>query len=183
MRPDLDTYFMSMAILASSRCTCPRRKVGAILVNTNGHVLATGYNGVAAGQPHCNETVKVPNPNLVREDSSIRIGEHYESDYIQVLKHACPGANLPSGQGLDKCQALHAEQNALLQCRDVYQIDTAYVTTSPCITCTKLFLNTSCRRIVFLEEYPHSDSKQMWESSGREWFRFTNRESLLISPF
>jgi dCMP deaminase len=151
MRPDLDTYFMSMAILVASRATCPRRKVGSVLINTRGHVLATGYNGVAAGQTHC-------------------------------IDSPCPGAGLPSGQGLDKCQALHGEQNALLQCRDVYQIDTAYVTASPCITCTKLFLNTSCRRIVFLDEYPHSDAKDLWVASGRDWVQFTRNELLLVQP-
>ena len=151
MRPDLDTYFMSMAVLVASRATCPRRKVGSVLINTRGHVLATGYNGVAAGQTHC-------------------------------IDKPCPGANLPSGQGLDKCQALHGEQNALLQCRDVYQIDTAYVTASPCITCTKLFLNTSCRRIVFLEEYPHSDAKDLWVASGRDWVQYTRKELLLVQP-
>ena len=151
MRPDLDTYFMSMAVLVASRATCPRRKVGSVLINTRGHVLATGYNGVAAGQTHC-------------------------------IDSPCPGAGLPSGQGLDKCQALHGEQNALLQCRDVYQIDTAYVTASPCITCTKLFLNTSCRRIVFLDEYPHSDAKDLWVTSGRDWVQYTRKELLLVQP-
>jgi hypothetical protein len=41
---------------------------------------------------------------------------------------------LPSGTGLDVCEAIHAEQNALLQCKDVEQIDTAYVTAMPCMT-------------------------------------------------
>ena len=74
-----------------------------------------------------------------------------------------------SGEGLDLCPATHAEQNALLQCRDVYQVATLYVTVSPCVTCTKLFLNTSTQRIVFFEEYPHPQSKQLWETSGRLW--------------
>ena len=79
----------------------------------------------------------------------------------------CPGAALPSGTGLDVCEAIHAEQNALLQCKDVEQIDTAYVTTMPCMTCTKLLLNTSCRRIVYVEPYPHDAAKQLWIKNGR----------------
>lgn len=149
MRPNLDTYFMSMAVLVSSRATCPRRKVGAVLINNRGHVLATGYNGVASGLVHC---IDVP----------------------------CPGANSKSGEGLSKCQALHAEQNALLQCRDVYQIDTLYVTTSPCITCTKLLLNTSCKRIVFLSEYSHNDASELWTSTNRKLIKFSNIDELLI---
>lgn len=183
MRPDLDTYFMSMAVLVASRATCPRRKVGSVLINTRGHVLATGYNGVAAGQAHCNEITEYAiNPALRKEDGTYRVAEHWEKTEIPVYGNSCPGAGLPSGQGLDKCQALHGEQNALLQCRDVYQIDTAYVTASPCITCTKLFLNTSCRRIVFLEEYPHSDAKDLWVASGRDWVQYTRKELLLVQP-
>ena len=79
----------------------------------------------------------------------------------------CPGASLPSGTGLDVCEAIHAEQNALLQCKDVDQIDTAYVTAMPCMTCMKLLLNTSCRRIVYVSDYPHQEAKQLWIKNGR----------------
>lgn len=79
----------------------------------------------------------------------------------------CLGANAPSGQRLDACMATHAEQNALLQCRDVEEIDTAYVTAQPCITCTKLLLNTGCKNIVYLEPYPHAAAGVLWANSGR----------------
>lgn len=82
------------------------------------------------------------------------------------IDRACAGANLPSGKGLDLCEAIHAEQNALLQCRDAKEIDTAYITASPCITCVKLFMNTGCNRIVFLEEYPHAAARNLWKG---EW--------------
>lgn len=57
----------------------------------------------------------------------------------------------------------------MLQCKDVYSIHTCYVTASPCMTCIKLLLNTSCERIVFVEEYPHSAAKELWISAGRAW--------------
>ena len=87
------------------------------------------------------------------------------------LDAPCSAANAPSGTNLDGCNAIHAEQNALLQCNDVWSIDTAYVTASPCLTCTKLLLNTSCKRIIFLEEYPHG-SEALWLSAGRIWQKF-----------
>lgn len=65
----------------------------------------------------------------------------------------CNGAEFKSGEGLDMCRAIHAEQNALLQCKDVYDIETIYCTVSPCIHCLKLLLNTSVKRIVFGEKY------------------------------
>lgn len=140
MRQTTDEYFLKMAALVSSRGTCIRRKVGCVLTNERNHVIATGYNGVASGLPHC---IDVP----------------------------CPGARQQSGYGLDLCEAIHAEQNALLQCHDVHTIKTAYCTVSPCITCIKLLLNTSCRRIVFWEEYPHPRAKELWEGAGREWLQ------------
>ncbi|MCA1807108.1 MAG: cytidine deaminase, partial [Actinobacteria bacterium] len=47
----------------------------------------------------------------------------------------CEGATCPSGTGLTKCQAIHAEMNALLQCRDTQAIKTAFCTTQPCEIC------------------------------------------------
>lgn len=159
-RPSLDDYFIQMARLVSTRATCLRRAVGCVLINDLGHVLATGYNGVPRGHVHCNEPC-------------------HEGEQV-VFKHACEGANAASGTKLDSCHALHAEWNALLQCRDVQIIDTAYVTTQPCITCTKLFLNTSCKRIVFAETYSHPQAESMWLDSGREMWKFDETKKLLI---
>lgn len=114
---------MRMASVVATRATCVRRRVGCVLVNRRGHVLATGYNGRTAGAVHCFDA-------------------------------PCAGASLPSGSGHDLCEAVHAEQNALLQCRDVFEMHTCYCTTVPCITCAKLLLNTSCERVVYLEPYP-----------------------------
>jgi dCMP deaminase len=120
-----------------------------VLVNGRGHVLAIGYNGVASGLPHCNDR----NPADLWGDDK--------------LVHVCVGHDLPPGQ--DHCEAVHAEQNALLQCRDPWSIDTAYVTLSPCKACLKLLMNTSCRRIVFLEEHVDPMPKELWLKAGKQW--------------
>lgn len=159
MRPSKDNYFISMAQLVATRSTCLRRAVGCVLTNNRGHVLATGYNGVPAGLPHCNEPVQYSTPTPKGEEQRV------------FFPHACTGSNKPSGQGLDSCCAVHAEQNALLQCSDVYAIDTCYTTTQPCITCTKLLLNTSCRRIVYLDDYSHREAAELWAVAGREMVR------------
>lgn len=162
MRPDLDHWMIELASVVAKRSTCLRRAVGCILVDARGHVLSTGYNGVAAGMAHCNE-----------EDVNYSFG--CMPGVVRPLPtgqypHACSGAKSPSGQNLDGCQAIHAEQNALLQCRDVDMIHSCYVTTSPCLTCTKLLMNTSCSRILFTELYAQSSSS-LWLSSrnSREW--------------
>lgn len=133
-----EEYFLELAKVVAKRSTCIRRAVGCILVNSDMHIIATGYNGVYAGAVHC---ISVP----------------------------CAGANFPSGKGLDICEAIHAEQNALLQCPNTKKIFVAYCTLSPCIHCIKLLLNTSCERIVFEHEYPHDKSKELWVGAGKEW--------------
>lgn len=52
-RIDIDHYYITIALLASARSTCARRKVGAVLVDGRNRVLSIGYNGVASGQKHC----------------------------------------------------------------------------------------------------------------------------------
>lgn len=138
-RPSRDLYFTMMSQLVATRATCLRRSVGCILTDIEGRVLATGYNGVARGVRHCNEG------------------------------HPCAAAHAQSGMSLDGCGAIHAEQNAILQCRDPDRIFTCYVTTSPCVTCVKLLMNTGCRRIIFAERYAHDEaSKRLWTLSRQE---------------
>lgn len=151
---------MELALTTAKRSTCCRRQVGCVLLNSRGHVLSTGYNGVAAGLPHCNDML----PGLDDEQQVAPVKEYYPN--------SCSGAFSPSGTNLDGCYAIHAEQNALLQCRDVWEIETCVVTASPCISCCKLLLNTGCRRIVFKEEYPHNDARSLWINSGRLWEKY-----------
>lgn len=51
-KPSWDAYFMAMAVLAASRATCERGRVGVVLTRDN-RVLATGYNGPVGGNPDC----------------------------------------------------------------------------------------------------------------------------------
>ena len=88
------------------------------------------------------------------------------------LETPCTGAELASGTGLEQCEAIHAEANALLQCHNVETIKTAYITASPCIHCVKLLMNTGCERIVFSEKYPgHEECEKLWVGSDpfRVW--------------
>lgn len=82
---------------------------------------------------------------------------------------ACPGANLKSGMGLDSCEAIHAEINALIHCRDIYSVHKAYLTTTPCISCIKALLASSCQEIIASSEYPHKEAQNLWVHSGRSW--------------
>lgn len=130
---------MAIALVLADLSTCIRRKVGCVLIDEDWHLLATGYNGVAAGQVHC-------------------------------IDEPCPGAELPPGEGLELCEALHAEQNALIRCTRPRSIFAAVITASPCMHCTKMLLNTSCQTIYYLEPYAHINiPRDLWESAGRDW--------------
>jgi dCMP deaminase len=105
--------------------------------------MATGYNGVPCGLPHCSEG------------------------------HPCSAAHAAPGEALDGCLATHAEPNALLQCQDVRRIVVAYCTDSPCLHCVKLLINTGCCRVCFEREYPHKEAADFWLRSrpDRLWAR------------
>lgn len=81
----------------------------------------------------------------------------------------CPGAAFRSGEGLHECLAQHAETLALIRCRDIYQIHRCYVTTAPCLECTRRLLDTSCTAIIFREPYAHPQAEKLWRSFGRAW--------------
>lgn len=95
------------------------------------------------------------------------------------LESPCDGGELDSGLGLERCEAIHAEANALLQCKDVGEINTAYCTTAPCIHCVKLLMNTDCNRIVFQDTYPHmEESEKLWLGSrfhSSSWEHFSEQ--------
>ena len=138
-RPSWDEYFLEIARLVSSRSTCLRRKVGALLVKDK-RILATGYNGTPRGLDHCSET------GCVREK-----------------------LNIPSGERHELCRGLHAEQNVLLQAslHGVSVRESAlYCTTQPCIICAKMLINAGIREVVVADGYPDSMSMEFFDQAG-----------------
>jgi dCMP deaminase len=133
-RPPRDVVMLKMALELGTLSTCARRAVGCILTDKHHEIVGSGYNGRPAGEVHCNE-----------RDA-----------------FACEGADASSGTNLTACEAVHAEINALMQCKDRWNIHTCYVSCSPCLSCIGPLLNTSCQRIVFAEKYPHTEAKKRW---------------------
>ena len=68
----------------------------------------------------------------------------------------CPGAADPAGD-TTRCYAVHAEQNALLQCRELARAEVMYVSCTPCFTCAKLLANTGIQRVVVADDYVGDD--------------------------
>lgn len=53
-RENWDDYFMGLARSVSTRATCDRKKVGAVIV-VDKHMVSAGYNGSPKGMPHCDD--------------------------------------------------------------------------------------------------------------------------------
>ena len=53
-RVNWETYFMNIAKEVSTRSTCDRKHVGAVIVRDK-TILSTGYNGSIKGLKHCDE--------------------------------------------------------------------------------------------------------------------------------
>ncbi len=138
-RVSWDEYFLQIATLAATRSTCLRRNVGCVLVRDR-YVLATGYNGVPAKAPHCVD--------------------------IGCLRQEL---NIPSGQRMDICRAVHAEANAITQCakRGVcVQGATAYITVTPCSKCAALLIQAGVIAVVSSGVYPDEDTKAILEEAN-----------------
>src|SRR5271157_5682643 len=83
--PAREDYFLEIAKVVASRSTCLRRRYGAVIVKDN-VIVSTGYNGAPRGSINC------------------------------VDKGSCrrKELNVPAGERYELCEAVHAEQNALV---------------------------------------------------------------------
>ncbi|HHU61554.1 MAG: cytidine/deoxycytidylate deaminase family protein [Bacillota bacterium] len=144
-RPSWEQYFMDIAHLVSSRSTCVRRRVGAVLVRDK-HIIATGYNGAPRGVAHCLDV------------GCLR-------DKMQI----------PSGERHEMCRGTHAEQNAIIQAalHGVSTNDaTLYCTHQPCILCAKMLINAGIKTVVFRGEYPDGLALELMNEAGliiKQW--------------
>lgn len=148
-RPSWEQYFMDIAMLVSSRSTCLRRQVGAVLVRDK-HIIATGYNGAPRGVAHCLEV------GCLREKLGI-----------------------PSGERHEMCRGTHAEQNAIIQAAlhgVSTQGATLYCTHQPCILCAKMLINAGVEMVVFQGEYPDALAVELMNEAGLKIVQWTRGE-------
>lgn len=83
------------------------------------------------------------------------------------IDRPCDGASFNSGRGLDICEAIHAEINAIIQCNDIDSAYNIYCTTAPCVGCIKALINTPIRNVYYAEGYAQqSQSERLWLKSS-----------------
>jgi len=139
IRPDVDEYFLKIASVVAERSTCRRHHVGAVAVR-NKHILATGYNGAAAGLKDCLEL------GCLRDEQ-----------------------NIPSGERHEICRGIHAEQNVIVQA-SLHGVSleggTIYCTHTPCVLCAKMLVNAKIARFVSFARYNDDSFINLFGEAG-----------------
>lgn len=74
------------------------------------------------------------------------------SGVLHCIGNPCPGVVDKPGDS-SNCMAIHAEQNALLQCQNLDKAYFMYCSCTPCFTCAKMIANTNIKMIVCKERY------------------------------
>ena len=123
-RPDIDTYFMHIASVVATRATCLHRRVGAVIVRGK-QIVSTGYNGAAAGRPHCLEIGCAREGVPSGKNMELCRGSHAEQNAISFAARygiAIEGATL-------------------------------YCTLFPCSACAKSIINAGIARVIYEVEY------------------------------
>ena len=134
MRPDWDDYFIEIAKVVSSRATCMRRRYGAVIVKDK-VIISTGYNGSPRGIKNCIDLQKCTRKEL----------------------------NVPSGERYELCEAVHAEQNAIINAppdrmkgATIYiagfEEDESFAAGKPCKLCDRMIRNAQIKEVVYLEK-------------------------------
>jgi dCMP deaminase len=140
-RLSIDEYFLKIASVVAERSTCRRHHVGAVAVK-NKHILATGYNGAAAGLKDCLEL------GCLRDELGI-----------------------PSGQRQEICRGIHAEQNVIIQA-GLHGVSlegsTIYCTHTPCVLCAKMLANARIERFVSFGRYSDNSFIELFREAGIE---------------
>jgi dCMP deaminase len=143
-RPSWDAYFMEIAKLVSTRATCPRRSVGALIVRDK-QIVATGYNGAPRGLPHC----PPGGPDNEWPAGCMRAGHCIRS------LHAEQNALLQAARIGVSCEGA-----------------TMYVTCQPCNMCAKMLINAGVARVIYEGEYPDDFSIELFKQSHIDVFIF-----------
>ena len=140
-RPDVDEYFLKIASVVAERSTCRRHHVGAVAVKDK-HILATGYNGAAAGLKDCLEL------GCLRDEQGIASGTRQEV-----------------------CRGIHAEQNVSVQA-GLHGVSlegsTIYCTHTPCVLCAKMLVNAKIKRFVSFGQYDDNSFRDLFREAGIE---------------
>lgn len=123
-RPTWDDTWLEVSGTISSRSRCSRSRVGAVVVDREGNLVAEGYNG--------------PPPGFEAEGT---------------CDNWCPRARDGKDAGtphMTFCEALHAEQNAILRAGFARSRGgRIYVTKLPCLPCARFIAAAGIASVMY----------------------------------
>lgn len=141
-KADWDSYFFSVALMVGSRADCTRRQFGCIAVDPSKRIVATGYNSPPAGE--LSAVQRYFEDNVCRPPNGFP---------------CCKKPGAPQNQSYDMCNAIHAEQNCLLQLGSHYDPVDLYVVGRdgqtgelldagmPCIMCSRFIKQANVENV------------------------------------
>ena len=139
IRPNWDNYFMRIAHVAATRSNCMKRSVGAVIVNPDKQIVATGYNGTTFGFPN----------------------------WYQGGWDRCNDTEVKQGEKLDLWIWIHAEENAILIAGRVQTKGCSiYVTAYPWGLWAKFLLQSGIKNVYYDSEYKSDIAKILFEKCG-----------------
>ncbi len=163
---------MHFAYSASLLSPCLKRQVGATIARRIGSekelAIAIGYNGPPTGIKTCYERYKDCYRDVLKNKAQEKIKEKLGGLGFPVE----PGIKIfgsflsdPEFKQLDYCQAVHAEESAILQIAKLggtsLEDTNLYTTTFPCLMCAKKIIQTGISKIVYNEAYPSIEAKEL----------------------
>ncbi len=124
-----DLTNLGIAELVASEAKCTRRQVGAIICDSAGRIISSGYNGVPPGFQHCTDG-GCPRGLLSKEECAPL-----------------------SSYNDNPCHAVHAEVNAIMRADPLRREGgTLYVTCEPCQQCWNQIYTSGLRCVVTPED-------------------------------
>ena len=188
--PTIEEFSMFQAKAAALRSSALPRQVGAAICNKDGSIISVGCNEVPKaggglywfGDKNDARDFQVENEifvkrkyNLLDEFVDFILTAEEMKDYLKFkldkeqitpltdrFKKKYKETELYNQISLDR--TVHAEMAALLDAsRKTISVDdcTLYSTTFPCHNCTKHIIASGIRKVVFIEPYPKSLSKEL----------------------
>jgi dCMP deaminase len=168
-----DPWFLEICNVIAKKSQCLSRKIGAVL--THGHdIVSTGYNGPPRGLMTCDERwfsdeemVKAAGFDNMSHEEFL---DKWERDLKGVCPRYVPEMGFKSGQGLEWCNAGHAERNALINAAR-HGINTIGTTLYmdcgiPCTPCLTEIINAGVSEIVVTKiEYYDKSAEFTLENS------------------
>lgn len=167
--------YLQIAYLISQESKCCSWKVGAV-IEKNGRIISTGYNGSPAGGVNCCDHAAEKGWTEFIPNEGGRLPPMPGGKVVLLSKHR------ESHSAWSSKNEIHAELNAILfAARKGTSIEgaTMYVTLSPCPECSKAIAQSGIKKVVYAETYDRN--KEGWDeiltNSGIEVVQY-NRVNL-----